>query len=191
MSTADLLKENHDLRGLVAELKEHCLAQCAQLEQHNANLTNLYVASYQLHATLDRQAVLGAVQEIIVNLVGSEEFAILECDPCGEFLPVASMGVEDATGLHHREARIAQSATSGDLWIRPSGEDSILTACIPLKLDGRVTGCIAIYRLLAHKSALEPLDHELFDLLATHAATALYCTSLAETIRGAERSPPA
>ena len=52
-----------------------------------------------------------------------------------------------------------------------------------------MTGFIAIYRLLSHKTALEPLDHELFDLLATHAATALYCTSLAEKLRGSESRP--
>ena len=45
---------------------------------------------------------------------------------------------------------------------------------------------IAIHRLLAHKAGLEPLDHELFDLLATHAATALYCTSL-QQLAGAKR----
>ena len=62
------------------------------------------------------------------------------------------------------------------------GEESTegLVACIPLKLDNDVTGLIAIFSLLPHKPGLEALDHELFDLLATHAATALYCTSLHE-----------
>jgi hypothetical protein len=47
-----------------------------------------------------------------------------------------------------------------------------------LVLDGKVTGAIAIYRLLPQKAGVEELDRELFDLLANHAATALYCTAL-------------
>jgi hypothetical protein len=47
-----------------------------------------------------------------------------------------------------------------------------------LKLDGRVTGALALFRLLPHKGGYQPLDNELFDLLATQAAVALYCTSL-------------
>ena len=39
--------------------------------------------------------------------------------------------------------------------------------------------------LLGQKPVLEESDHELFDLLATHAATALYCTSL-QQLAGAE-----
>jgi nitrate/nitrite-specific signal transduction histidine kinase len=210
----NLLTENHELRGLVEEMRaegarlreelrirdeqkaeldrklgeirsagEQYLAQYLQLEQHNTNLANLYVASYQLHGTLDRQAVLTAMQEIVVNLVGSEEFAIVERNDDGLFQAVAVVGIDDVDDLHGREERIAQSTATGNLWTRSDGVESELTACIPLKLDGRVTGYIAIYRLLAHKAALEPLDHELFDLLATHAATALYCTSLSERIR--------
>jgi hypothetical protein len=47
-----------------------------------------------------------------------------------------------------------------------------------LTLDGRVTGAIAIFKLLPQKAGIEDLDREIFELLATHAATALYCTGL-------------
>ena len=59
-------------------------------------------------------------------------------------------------------------------------EDSGLTACVPLVLDGNLIGAIAVFRLLDQKqSRLAPLDFELFDLLATHAASALYCSERA------------
>jgi GAF domain-containing protein len=45
-----------------------------------------------------------------------------------------------------------------------------------------VTGAIAIFRLLPQKVGLEEVDRELFELLATHAATALYCTQLHEQL---------
>ena len=158
---------------------EQYLQQYAQLEQHNANLANLYVASYQLHGTLDRDAVIGAIQEIIVNLIGSEEFGVFEREPGrDDFTLVASVGVGDGADIETDLGPIGDSLVSGNTFIATAPEPSGLTACVPLKLDGHVTGFIAIYRLLAHKSQFEPLDHELFDLLATHAATALYCTSL-------------
>ena len=53
-----------------------------------------------------------------------------------------------------------------------------MRACIPLAVDGEVVGAIVIFRLLAHKGRFEPLDLELFNLLATHAASALYASAL-------------
>ena len=39
-------------------------------------------------------------------------------------------------------------------------------------------GAIAIFRLLPQKAAVEDLDRELFDLLATQAGMALHCAAL-------------
>jgi hypothetical protein len=41
-----------------------------------------------------------------------------------------------------------------------------------------VSGAIALFRLLPQKSGIEAVDRELFELLATHAATALHCARL-------------
>ena len=57
-----------------------------------------------------------------------------------------------------------------------AGRDEAITACIPLKLDDEVIAVIALFSLLQQKSGLEPVDFELFDLLGSHAASALYCT---------------
>ena len=51
-------------------------------------------------------------------------------------------------------------------------------ACVPLKIGTRVIGVIAIYRLLQQKERFQPLDFELFTLLAGHAATALFGSKL-------------
>jgi hypothetical protein len=176
-------KQEQLLHERVTEIRgesEQYLAQFAQLEQHNANLANLYVASYQLHGTLDRQAVLGAVQEIVINLIGSEQFGIYERQSGGsDFQLIASVGMPDGVQLNTKAGSAAWVVEQGETYLGSGDDEGFdLVACVPLKLDGRVTGLIAIHRLLAHKSGLEPLDHELFDLLATHAATALYCTSL-------------
>lgn len=170
----------HERLMAIREESQDYLRRFTELESNNANLANLYVASYQLHGTLDREAVLNAIQEIVVNLVGSEAFGVFEGN--ASLSLTCSVGIDDLTIARSREKDAAawNEALAGQAYIRNAEAPEGLVACIPLKLDDEVTGVIAIFALLPHKPGLEPLDHELFDLLATHAATALYCTSLHE-----------
>ena len=204
--TEDLMAENHRLRlelatlatehaDLVSNLQraqadsERYAAQYRDLESQNTSLANLYVASYRLHGTLDRGEVLGTIQEIVTNLVGCEEIAIFEVNEAGTSLALAaSTGIDPETyasvalgeGVIGRCARTGETFVAGDEGeAPPPGEgDAALSACVALRLDGRVSGAIALFRLLPQKSGIEAVDRELFDLLATHAATALHCASL-------------
>lgn len=160
-----------------------------ELEQQTGNLLNLYVASYRLQRTLDRKEILATIQEIITNLIGSEEIAIYEVNAAARALELAaSFGID--TARHARvplgQGIIGRTAESGRMFIGGSGgwgegNERDLTACIPLKIGDRVIGAIAIFRLLQQKPGLEAVDHELFELLATHAAMALYTTTLHAT----------
>lgn len=162
-------------------------ARYVEVEQQNSNLANLYVASYQLHGTRDRDRVIAAIKEIVINLVGSEELAIWERD--GDDLRLAgwfgidpeawdNVGGDD--GVIDACLRGGERFIAGERALVPQGREKNLTACIPLRLDDRVVGMIAIFRLLPQKDGLAPVDLELFDLLASHAATALYCTRAGE-----------
>lgn len=169
-----------DLQSSLARIRtesEEWMAQYAALEANNINLANLYVASYQLHGTLRRDAVLSTLQEIIVNLVGSEEFAICEVQDA-RLDVLASVGL-DGRVIDRTRPSIEEALHSGELRISEDGSGEPLVL-LPLRLDGQVIGMVVIFGLLPHKPQLEPLDHELFELLATHAATALYCSSLHE-----------
>lgn len=208
---ADRAKEEQDREHLQKQLAEietqnqRFSTEYVEVERRNNNLMNLYVASYRLHGTLDRLEVLGTIQEIVANLVGCEEQGIFEVDATGRQLQlVASIGIdhvayaripvgegaigravlEGETFVAASEPRVASEAEGGER-TRSLPIEADLTACIPLKLNGRVTGAIALFRMLPQKPALEEVDHELFDLLATHAATALYCTRLHETSEAA------
>src|SRR5262245_33622421 len=170
--------------------------QCAQVQRQNANLANLYVASYRLHSTLDRDQALSVIQEIIINLIGSEELAIYELDSQSRLLRlIACFGLDPQRygTMPLQSSLIGRAVQSGNVFLAvketitgAAGEESNLTACIPLKLDDEVIGAIAIFQLLQHKSGLEDVDFEMFDLLATHAATALYTTSLHARLRSEE-----
>lgn len=161
-----------------------------QLERRNSNLVNLYVAGYGLHGTLDRGAVLQTIKEIVINLVGSEELAILELGDDHRFQVSDSFGIADehCHDLSGKEGLVGQVISTGEPWVAgrsaPSSSDRTeaeehLSACIPLRVGGHVFGAIAIFRLLPQKSSgLVDLDYEILDLLAAQAGTALFCSTL-------------
>lgn len=183
-------KEQVRLQRQIAEIeadKQQFSKEFESIEQQNSNLANLYVSSYRLHGTLDRQEVLATIQEILINLVGSEEIGIFELDPDQWKLTLAaSFGIDEeryrsipvGSGVIGRVAQTGEAhfgeGKNGD----SGSDDRDVTACIALKVDGKVTGAIAVFSLLPQKTGLEALDHELFELLGTHAAVALYSTGL-------------
>jgi nitrate/nitrite-specific signal transduction histidine kinase len=164
--------------------------QYAYVEHQNSDLASLYVASYRLHTTLDRTDLVTAIFEILTNLVGCEEAAIFEMEEAGEALSLVGWNGIDPARYRRvplGSGAIGAAASRGETYLasQPEPEDG-LTACVPLKLEDRVTGAIAIFRLLPQKPGLQDLDRELFDLLAEQAATALYCTRLhADRVRAA------
>ncbi len=169
-----------------------------EVEQHNTNLANLYVAGYSLHGTLDRENLLTAVREIIINLVGCEELAIFElirgasAPPEGgdrdhlRLISSSNIDAEKYRRLPISSGLIGRAVRTGETFFADGSDDgdrspaeARLTACIPLEVDGRVSGAIAIFRLLPQKTeGLGVLDHELFDLLAQQAGIALYAAAL-------------
>ncbi len=157
-----------------------------EVEQQNANLANLYVASYRLHSTLSRQEVLAVIEEIIINLIGSEEMIIFEIDADRTHLRLAaSFGIdaERYRSVPMGKGIIGGVALTGQPYLAEHQADQAveepdLTACLPLRFGDTINGAIAIFRLLPQKQGLGSLDYELFDLLGTHAAASLYCTWL-------------
>jgi GAF domain-containing protein len=175
-----LQAENERLRSLVDGLK-------AESEAQVSNLASLYVAVTSVHGALDRPSVLSSVQEIVTNLIGSEELAIFETDVSNARLVLlASTGIEPGPyqEINVGEGAIGNAAATGARLIRPEGGsltedgDASLTACIPLNVAGRIVGVLAVFRLLPHKGHLDAVDLDLFDVLAAHAASALLFTRL-------------
>jgi hypothetical protein len=177
-------------RQLAEIEEENCRfsREFVEVQQQNSNLAHLYVASFRLQRTLDRNEILDTIQEIIVNLIGSEEMAIFELDSEKSLGLTRSLGIDAPSyrrvplgaGAIGRAALTGEPFFSAGVQVdeaRAKTEDG-LTACIPLKVDGQVTGAIAVFRLLQQKTGLAAIDHELFDLLASPAAVALYCSGL-------------
>jgi transcriptional regulator with GAF, ATPase, and Fis domain len=157
-----------------------------EVESENNNLANLYIASYQLHSTLDFREVLQIITEIIINLIGAEEFAILLLDEkTNELNAVATEGVtrEEIPSTKMGSGTIGTVAKTGESLFVEDMDGYIHDflnpmVCIPLKIKEHVIGVIVIYKLLIQKKAFAPVDYELFTLLAGHAATAIFSSKL-------------
>lgn len=161
-----------------------------EIEEQNNNLANLYVASYQLHSTLDFREVIQIVQEIVINLIGAEAFAILLLDEkTNELKTIACEGEDAMPGIETISARLGDGVlgdvakTGESYYINQDVEGGQITidrplAAVPLKIKEHVIGLIAIYKLLQQKDSFSAVDYELFSLLAAHAATAIFSSKL-------------
>jgi nitrate/nitrite-specific signal transduction histidine kinase len=162
-----------------------------EIEEQNNNLANLYVASYQLHSTLDFREVIQIVQEIVINLIGAESFAILLLDEkTNELKTIACEGEDVMPGIEGISARLGEGilgevAKTGESYyinqdVEGTGKVTLEKplAAVPLKIKEHVIGLIAIYKLLQQKDSFSAVDYELFSLLAAHAATAIFSSKL-------------
>lgn len=153
-----------------------------EVEEQNESLANLYVASHRLHSTLDPVEVVECIKEILLNMVGSEDFALFVIDD--ETNELVRAGYEGETAEQSGKTRLSLGeglegfvAETGDPLFKEDLDEGPC-ACVPLKIRDRVVGVIAIYALLSHKRGLTPLDHKLLELLAGHAASALVSAKL-------------
>lgn len=190
MLESDVLRAEEQNRATASELErlrarfeevagenQRFAEQYQHIEEQSGHLANLYVASYQLHTSVDRATVLTTIQEIVINLIGSEQLAIYQRNG-NAFGLAASFGLdeEQLTALVTGEYAV-EKLGEGHIFRDPKARQP-LTACVPLRIGDEVIGAILVFRLLEHKPSLQPVDHELFELLAVHASTALHCASL-------------
>lgn len=157
------------------------------VEEQNNNLANLYVASFQLHSTLDYQEVLQIILEIIINLIGGEVFAIYLLDEKTKTLnPEASEGISISAipQVLLGEGIVGQTVLANESYFNDSPSEELKElfedplVCIPLTIQDDVIGTIVLYSLLQQKVTFAPVDFELFTLLAGHAATAIFSSRL-------------
>jgi len=183
--------ENRTLLGRYRQVEEEnkdFASRYVEVETENNNLANLYVASYQLHSTLDFNESLRIILEIVMNLIGAEEFSIMMLDEKMNELSIVAqegMGGQPRTPIRLGHGIIGKAAKTGEAYYR-KGDPADVTdvdyanplVCIPLKIKEHVIGTIVIYKLLIQKNMLTDVDYELFSMLAGHAATALFSSKL-------------
>lgn len=153
-----------------------------ELEAELANFANLHVASNCLHSTLSPRGVMRRIKEILEQLVGVEAYVIYLC---GNVLtPIVVEGLRENDTVDgapkERLMEVVHSGVSSVLDdLDPSlGSISEPPALIPLSIDDKVVGVLAVVRALRHKHQLTTIDFEIFKLMGQHAAAALMAAGL-------------
>jgi hypothetical protein len=175
--TTELEKRLERTESDVAELA----SQLAVSERQTSRLMNLYVATYQLHATLIGEEVEDTIAEIAVNLLGAEKFVLLlKADEGAGHRVALARGIKPGEHPLYDGGAYAQGdpmvdAVLGDgvLRLGPFAGSPALAA-VPLKVQGEIVGAIVFLKLFDHKPSLRTEDRELLDLLSAHAASALF-----------------
>ncbi len=190
IANAELQQQKRSLRQRIAELESEnreFAERIVQTEEVNNNLTNLYVASSRLHSTLDRSEVLQVITEVVINFVGAEKFALLMFDKNSAKLSFqAGEGLEaaDFPEMVGGKGLLELTASTGQSYYQEgsvaAGSDDPLKplAVIPLRIHDETMAVLAVYRLFVQKEEFQPVDYQLFHMLAEHAATALFTATI-------------
>jgi hypothetical protein len=157
-------------------------------EHQGGRLMNLYVATYQLHATLDPAEVQATIAEIAINLLGADQFVLLLRRDEGEGYEIALLeGMYDAAlPLYDDESykggdpMVDSTLKDGVLRLGPTA-DSAALAAVPLRVQNDIVGALVVLKLLDHKPILRAEDRDLLDLLSAHAASAMFAARLFAT----------
>ena len=139
----------------------------------------------QISAAIGREPLLQALQEVVINIIGSEELAIFDLVD-GALRLARGFGVNPGPlrTIPLGQGPLGRLAAAGQTWV--TGRDAAqletegLTAFVPLRGDGQLVGAIAIWRMLGHKPELVPSDLETLELLSVHGGQSLLLRQLLE-----------
>jgi len=144
--------------------------EMAELRRDHDLLANQYVVLEQLHRSLKLPDVVGAIHEALVNIVGTEDFAVFVHEEASRrYELLSAMGAGQAlTGFASGDGVIGRAAAAREATFgKPPAVAPINDS------SGRRVGLLVILHLLRHKRAVEKRDQLLVESLARNAGVAL------------------
>ena len=143
-----LVGSNRDLSSLLAAT-----------DRRSGELVKIIVAFRRLLDSEDASSALRCIEEIVVNLIGSENFVVLLIGEQDALRPVAGHG-DVVTQSHIRVPALDE--LHRDMY-----------RLVPLHIADVVVGAIAIAELLPHRDSLSHNDEQVLTLLSRYAATVI------------------
>jgi hypothetical protein len=152
-----------------------------EIERENNNLANLYVASYQLHSTMDLKEVTQIILEILLNFVGAKTFAVQLIDAerhCLRTLAAEGVARDKVPELPLDQGPVAEVLKTRQPYVdatrlRERADLGRPVIVVPLSIRDSAVGAVVVWDLLVQKTTLLDVDYELFNLLGAHAASAI------------------
>lgn len=194
LKTVDRLEqERSELLGRSTELeraeREVALRQ-QSAEQDLSDLANLYIATYQLHASFSPRRVVRHLRDLTGQLVGADGFVIYLVDKASsQAVPLAFEGLDekDVVSIPLGSGPVGEACLTGLRFVRETDLHEAReqpVAIIPILVEGRTIGAIEIRTVLEQKTAWASLDHELFELVASQAGMAMIAANQYENLSG-------
>lgn len=199
----DLLKTIENLEEEKSNLNEQAntrhkenlnyIGRYREMEKELDTMASLYVASYQLHATLEPSEVLSVIEQMLMQFIGASSFVIYlkqSRDSKDVLVPIHAFHCENVSGQVIQwddEGPIIEAAKNKKNYISDVSrerEGNEPLACIPIMLGDTVIGVISILDLLEQKNQFVDVDFELFKLLALHSASAIIGAGLLSQAKG-------
>jgi GAF domain len=187
---AALAHQREDLKRRLREAeddREELIGQMVEAEHRAGKLMNLYVATYQLHSNLDPTEVQNTIAEIARDLLGAERFVLLLKEEESSRCEIAlSFGLDEVDGNLYRsgfyeggDPLVDQTLEDGILRLAAKDDDSPTTlAAVPLRVEDSTVGALVILELVPQRLAPLSEDREILDLIAAHAASALFAARI-------------
>lgn len=178
----EVRSENQQLKNQFSTVEEEnrdFTERYMKIERQHSDLVNLYVCMYRLHSTVQYHEVIEIIKEIVISLLGAENFAIYIIDETShEYSLVGFEGMDESLqkSISFEGGIVGHAIKSGESYIvqRTSESTDKIIACIPLKIGEQAMGVLVIFKLVSHKSDFHPIDFDLFEILSSHAATAIF-----------------
>jgi GAF domain-containing protein len=146
--TEQLIVSNRDLSSLLASASSQA-----------GELLKMSVAFRRLSEAGDAAAALWAIEDVAINVVGTEDFVVLACGAKATLHAIAGKGRAFDDALH-------QAPTLAQL---RKADDRV----VPLWFGGKVVGALVIRTLLEHRGPLTQADEQVLKLVSHFASTAI------------------
>jgi hypothetical protein len=190
MKVQALEDEKHSIRKTADETQKEFkdyAGRYEDMERELDQMANLYVASSQLHATIDASEVLSVIEQMLMQFVGAAKIGIFIRffdEKTTPFLkPIHAFHCDEIKGttVEWNSVPIGETASTGVNYIaepEKAIKENMPVACVPLLFGSDSVGVIVIYELLEQKEKFVDVDYELFRLLSQHAASAIIGSGL-------------
>jgi nitrate/nitrite-specific signal transduction histidine kinase len=177
-SLADL---ERNLGSLSLQYKRQSL-ELPLSHEKQAVLARLYSAANTLQQAVRKGMVENAIFEIISNLIGCEQVALLVMSKQYDrvdFVGSSGFDPKQADILRRHAKRIMEEAPAESIFIETSDKDRSflsslgISARIPFWLDSATQGAIVFFDLLPQRNGLNAGDQELLKLLCAYTGPCL------------------
>lgn len=157
------------------------------LMRHSTLLTEIHRIALRMHGTTDRVRIFDAIEGAVEKLAGSREVIVFEADRNENVLRLVHANGIDASRLKlipFGKGVIGRVASTGEPFFEGrskmnglSVDEHDLGICVPLKIDDRIVGAIAVFASDPTIIGTDAMQDELYEIFARHASSALYCSS--------------